>query len=164
MKKIKPEVIWKISLASTAKTNGFENSVNFVKQLFENLVSEKSHHVVFKKEHRPKHYKYKVEKWQHEKMDEIAKKTNEGLFVFEKDGVVSYELKYEIGFPSDWNKRDVQEWVVEEGPGEFPKAHIFNFSEDLVAGKRKRDELFVSEKELVNNLMRGLKILEITKK
>jgi hypothetical protein len=99
----------------------------------------------------------------------LIDKNNDGIFETAtwdtlKDGVVSYELKYEIGFPSDWNKRDVQEWVVEEGPGEFPKAHIFNFSEDLVAGKRKRDELFVSEKELVNNLMRGLKILEITKK
>jgi hypothetical protein len=164
MRTIKPEVTWKISLASIAKTNGFENSVNFIKKLFENLVSENSHYVVFKKEHRPKHYEYNVQKWQHDKMDEIAKKTIEGLFVSEKDGVVSYELKYEIGFPSDWNKRDVQEWVVDEGPGEVPKAHIFNFTEDLVAGKRKRDELYISENELVNNLMKGLKIIEITKK
>lgn len=159
------KIKWKISLASSAKTDicffGFNNAAAFVKSLFQNLVSENSHHVVFKKKHRPKHYKHEVEKWQHEKMDEIAGKTVAGLSVLERDGVVSYELNYEIEFPSDWNKRDVQEWVVGEGPGEVPKAYIFNFTEDLVAGKRIRDSLYEAEKKLVDNLSRGLKIVEI---
>ena len=164
IRKIKPEIVWRISLASKAKIEGFENPEEFIKQLFNNLVSQDSLHVKFKNEHRPAKYEYAVEKWQHDKMDDIARKTFDGLTVSSDGQFVSYNINYEIGFPSDWTKRDVQEWVVEEGPGEISKAHIFIFTEDIVDGRRKRDESYKNEREFVDRLTIGLKIIDISKK
>jgi hypothetical protein len=138
---------------------------SFIKKLFNDLVDPASPHVQFLVEHN--RGDSGVEKWQHTKMKEIAEKTVSGLTVTTDGQRVAYEINYTIGFPNDWDRGDVVDWVVEQGPGEMPKAHIFNFIENHIKNKGvgggTKDPQYIAEKKVVESLMRTLKVKKIEK-
>jgi hypothetical protein len=104
------EIMWSIHIKSSANTKGLTN-----KELEDAIFSIKSEHSRTNKKNfydkTREQYKGTVGEWQMNKSEEVEKNFIEGLSVNFNDNVVTIETKFEMTFPEDWDRSDVNSWV-----------------------------------------------------
>jgi hypothetical protein len=125
---------WQVAIGScfNAPQNiAVEDILPTIKRIFNYLIDVNSEHCKFKVESRSSDVETSEQAdWQYSKMDEIAKKSVEGLVVEIKKGTVSCQSKFNIEFPSDWEKEFVLDWTLNHGMGELSMATVMESSEN----------------------------------